>query len=203
MAWMKDPAMAPSVPGEINNSNYERYSVLGGVQVSATEDAGKGMYRRGRPRVPRKVSEDAVCRCYEPQCCPHKDNEVVSIYPEEIEILKLVDFEGLEQEEAAAALGVSRKTLWRDLHGVRRKIADALVNGKGMEVSGCERRSADLCPKRNKYLCPLIGGAPCIRFDTAHSEPASDQGSAPPDDPAWWAHGRVPPKDTASGSKFK
>lgn len=142
--------------------------------MSAAEDAGKGTYRRGRPRVPRKVSEDAVCRCYAPQCCPHKDNEFVSINPEEIEILKLVDIEGLEQEEAAAALGVSRKTLWRDLHEVRRKIADALVNGKGMEVSGCERRGAALCPKRNKKLCPLLGGAPCVRFDPARSESPSE-----------------------------
>jgi len=128
------------------------------------------MYRRGRPRVPRKVSEGAVCRCYAPQCCPNQNNEFVSIHPEEIEILKLIDLEGLEQEEAAASLGVSRKTLWRDLHEARRKIADALVNGKGMEVSGCERRGADLCPKRNKDLCPLRGGAPCVRVDTTRSE---------------------------------
>jgi predicted DNA-binding protein (UPF0251 family) len=129
--------------------------------------------------VPRKVSEGAVCRCYAPQCCPHQNNEFVSIHPEEIEILKLIDLEGLEQEEAAAALGVSRKTLWRDLHEARRKIADALVNGKGMEVSGCERRGADLCPKRNKALCPLRGGASCDRIDTALSEISSRRESAP------------------------
>jgi predicted DNA-binding protein (UPF0251 family) len=124
------------------------------------------MHRRGRPRIPRNVSDNAVCRCYAPQCCPQQDNEFVIISPEEIEILKLIDIDGLEQEGAAAALGVSRKTLWRDLHEARRKIADALVNGKGMEVSSCERRSADLCPKRNKSLCPLRGGKGCAYVDT-------------------------------------
>jgi uncharacterized protein len=37
----------------------------------------------------------------------------------------------------AEKLGVSRKTAWRDLHETRRKIADALVNGKGINMAGC------------------------------------------------------------------
>jgi predicted DNA-binding protein (UPF0251 family) len=79
---------------------------------------------------------------------------MVSIHPEEIEILRLIDMNGLEQEEAAIALGVSRKTLWRDLQSVRKKIADALVHGKGMEVSDCKRRNENLCPKRSRPFCP-------------------------------------------------
>lgn len=142
--------------------------------MHATDEDAKGTYRRGRPRIPRKVSENAVCRCYAPQCCPHQNNEFVLISPEEIEILKLVDIEGLEQEEAAAALGVSRKTLWRDLHEARRKIADALVNGKGMEVSGCERRNDDLCPKRNRKLCPYRKGTACASPDRAEDSPSHE-----------------------------
>ena len=55
-------------------------------------------------------------------------------------------FEGLEQEEAAQKLGVSRKTAWRDLQEVRRKIADALVNGKGIEMAGCQKAAHGQCP---------------------------------------------------------
>jgi hypothetical protein len=72
---------------------------------------------------------------------------MVSILPEEMAVLALIDLQGLEQEQAAAVLGVSRKTVWRDLHDARRKIADALVNGKTIEVAGCQQRLNGLCPK--------------------------------------------------------
>ncbi len=67
--------------------------------------------------------------------------------PDEIELIRLIDLEGLLQEEAAEKLGVSRKTAWRDLHEARRKIADALVNGKGIEMTGCKKAAEGHCPK--------------------------------------------------------
>ena len=71
----------------------------------------------------------------------------ISLQPDEIELIRLIDLEGLEQEEAAEKLGVSRKTAWRDLHEARRKIADALVNGKGIEMAGCQKAAEGRCPK--------------------------------------------------------
>jgi Fe2+ or Zn2+ uptake regulation protein len=44
-------------------------------------------------------------------------------------------------------LGVSRKTAWRDLHEARRKIADALVSGKGIEITGCRIAAEGRCPR--------------------------------------------------------
>lgn len=75
-----------------------------------------------------------------------KEFPAISLTPEEIELVRLIDIEGLEQEEAAQQLGVSRKTAWRDLQEVRRKIADALVNGKGIEIAGCPKAAMGLCP---------------------------------------------------------
>jgi predicted DNA-binding protein (UPF0251 family) len=69
------------------------------------------------------------------------------LHPEEIELIRLIDLKGLEQEEAAERLGVSRKTVWRDLHEARRKIADALVNGKGIQISGCQKAAEGRCQK--------------------------------------------------------
>jgi len=106
-------------------------------------------HRRGRPRVRRIIEGSPDSRCYEPRCCPKSDGTVISLHPEEIELLRLIDLEGLEQEEAAVRLGVSRKTAWRDLHEARKKIADALVNGKGIEMAGCRRAAEGRCP-----LCP-------------------------------------------------
>ena len=104
-------------------------------------------HRRGRPRVQRIIEGTGESRCYEPRCCPHEDGIVISLQPEEIELIRLIDLEGLEQEEAAEKLGVSRKTAWRDLHEARRKIADALVNGKGIEMAGCQKAAEGRCPK--------------------------------------------------------
>ena len=107
--------------------------------------------RRGRPRLRRIISSTAELRCYKPCCCTDDEDEGVALQPEEIELIRLIDLEGLEQEEAASQLGVSRKTVWRDLHEARRKIADALVNGKGIAVAGCRKAAEGRCPK-----CPPI-----------------------------------------------
>ncbi len=103
--------------------------------------------RRGRPRIRRIIEGPGESRCYEPRCCPGKEDAGISLKPEEIELIRLIDLEGLEQEEAAEKLGVSRKTAWRDLQETRAKIADALVNGKRIEMSGCIKAAEGRCPK--------------------------------------------------------
>jgi len=100
-------------------------------------------------------------RCYAPQCNSDEQNEVVLLLPEEIAALDLIDVQGLEQEEAAVALGVSRKTIWRDIHDARHKIADAILNGKAIQMEGCTRKLKGHCPKRDETLCPKSGGGRC------------------------------------------
>ncbi len=55
---------------------------------------------------------------------------------EELEAIRLVDFEGMNQEEAAAQMGVSRKTMWNDLKAGRMKVASALIHGKAIRIEG-------------------------------------------------------------------
>ncbi|WP_292522028.1 DUF134 domain-containing protein [Methanoculleus sp.] len=110
-------------------------------------EPGEGRCRRGRgrPRVRRVIGDPEAFRCFGPLC--GRPDAVVVILPEEVEALRLVDLQGLEQEEAAVALGVSRKTLWRDLHEARAKVADALVHGKTIRIAGCGRREEAGCPE--------------------------------------------------------
>jgi uncharacterized protein len=89
---------------------------------------------------------NAGSHCYEPCCRPDENGIVISLQPEEIELIRLVDLEGLEQDEATLRLGVSRKTAWQDLHEARRKIADALVLGKEIEIAGCRKQQRDGAP---------------------------------------------------------
>ncbi len=55
---------------------------------------------------------------------------------EEVETLRLVDLLNYTQERAAMEMGVSRKTLWKDLKGARKKIAEALTQGKQIKIEG-------------------------------------------------------------------
>jgi len=100
-------------------------------------------------------------RCYAPQCNSDEQNEVVLLLPEEIAALDLIDMQGLEQEVAAGVLGVSRKTIWRDIHDARHKIADAILNGKTIQMEGCARKLKGHCPKRDETLCPKRGVGRC------------------------------------------
>lgn len=49
---------------------------------------------------------------------------------DELEALRLADLEGLYQEECARRMGISRSTLSRTLARARRKVAEALVQGR-------------------------------------------------------------------------
>ncbi|MFA5612986.1 MAG: DUF134 domain-containing protein [Methanoculleus sp.] len=106
---------------------------------------GRGRHGRGRPRVQRRIRDGTAFRCFGPLC--GRSEDVVFLLPEEVEALRLADLLGLEQEAAARALGVSRKTLWRDLHEARRKVADALVHGKMIQIVGCGRERGEDCPE--------------------------------------------------------
>jgi predicted DNA-binding protein (UPF0251 family) len=55
---------------------------------------------------------------------------------EEVEAIRLKDLEGLEQEKCAERMHISRPTFHRVLESGRKKLADALVNGKAIQVEG-------------------------------------------------------------------
>lgn len=110
-------------------------------------------------------------RCYAPQCDADAESEIVLLLPEEIAALNLIDVQGLEQEEAASRLGVSRKTIWRDIHDARHKIADAILNGKTIRIKGCTRSVEGRCPKRGDAPCPWITNGNQISLEHSDNVP--------------------------------
>jgi predicted DNA-binding protein (UPF0251 family) len=62
------------------------------------------------------------------------DDSVISV--DEYEAIRLKDLEGLEQEEAAQKMNISQPTLHRLLLSARKKITDAIVNGKAIKIQG-------------------------------------------------------------------
>jgi len=50
--------------------------------------------------------------------------------------VRLADKEGLYQEQAAERMNISRQTFGRIIESARKKIADALINGKALVIEG-------------------------------------------------------------------
>jgi len=135
--------------------------------MTTSGDDGEFCRRRGRPRRNRSIEGRGSPRCYAPQCNANEQDEVISLLPEESAVLELIDLQGLEQEQAATVLGVSRKTIWRDIHEAHRKIADALIHGKTIQIAECTRRLEGHCPLKNQGLCPKTNGGLCPRITSA------------------------------------
>jgi predicted DNA-binding protein (UPF0251 family) len=89
-----------------------------------------------RPRICRRVHCEPSIKYFKPRGVPLPNLEVVSLTVDEFEAIRLKDFEGLEQEKAAERMNVSQPTFHRIVESARRKVADALTNGKAIRIEG-------------------------------------------------------------------
>ncbi|MFH0837289.1 MAG: DUF134 domain-containing protein [Candidatus Aenigmatarchaeota archaeon] len=53
---------------------------------------------------------------------------------EEFEAVRLKDFIGLDQSECAEKMNISQPTFHRIIQTARKKIADAIINGKAIKI---------------------------------------------------------------------
>ncbi len=60
----------------------------------------------------------------------------VSLTVDEREAIRLADLQGLSHEEGGQLMEVSRATFGRILRNARRVIADAIINGKAINIEG-------------------------------------------------------------------
>lgn len=93
------------------------------------------MKPRGRPKKPRRVRNRPNTLVFSPRGRPGRPDEVNLKY-EELEALRLADFNGFKQNKAAAQMGISRQSFGRVLDRARKTVASALVNGKIIRVAG-------------------------------------------------------------------
>ncbi|MBL7160899.1 MAG: DUF134 domain-containing protein [Candidatus Aenigmarchaeota archaeon] len=103
-----------------------------------------------RPRICRRVGFRPGVTYYKPAGIRMAELEESILRVEELEAVRLKDLEGMEQEEAAKKMGISQPTFHRLLLSSRRKIADALVNGKAIRVEGGSYRFAG-CGRRRGW----------------------------------------------------
>jgi uncharacterized protein len=89
-----------------------------------------------RPQKCRRVEFLPNVTYYKPAGIPLGELEEATLTIEEAEALRLKDIEGLEQEQGAEKMNISRPTFQRILAGARKKVADALLNGKAIRIEG-------------------------------------------------------------------
>ncbi len=89
-----------------------------------------------RPMKLRCVAQLPSAAFFRPMGVPTNVLQGVCLSVEEIESIRLKDLEGLEQEECAQKMHISRPTFHRILESVRKKLADALINGKAIQIEG-------------------------------------------------------------------
>ena len=89
----------------------------------------------GRPKKKRKIQKMPKTLQFSPRGKAGRPEEVV-ISLDEFEAVKLADYQGLDQENGAKAMGISRPSFGRIIRGARKKIAQALVDGKIIRISG-------------------------------------------------------------------
>jgi predicted DNA-binding protein (UPF0251 family)/predicted Fe-Mo cluster-binding NifX family protein len=89
-----------------------------------------------RPKKCCRIAFMPGVNYFKPAGIPIRFLEEVRLSYEETEAIRLKDIEGLDQSGCAERMNVSRPTAQRIIESARKKIADALLNGKAIRIEG-------------------------------------------------------------------
>ena len=82
-----------------------------------------------RPKKLRRCHGEFCGKAFKPTGTSLPELKQITLYRDELEALRLCDFEGLFQEQAGEKMGISRGTIQRILTSARKKTAEALSTG--------------------------------------------------------------------------
>jgi predicted DNA-binding protein (UPF0251 family) len=91
----------------------------------------------------RRIHYQPPARFYKPQGIPLGQLRGVTLPLEGLEAFRLADAEGLDQEQAAAMMAISRPTFSRLISEARHTVAEALANGWAIRIDGGSYEMAD------------------------------------------------------------
>ena len=89
-----------------------------------------------RPQKNRLVAFNPEISYFKPRGIPMIDLEEVCLTVDQREAIRLSDLLGMSHEDAGRRMGVSRATFGRIIQRARNAVADALINGKAINVEG-------------------------------------------------------------------
>ena len=119
-----------------------------------------------RPQKDRMVAYNPEISYFKPRGIPMVELDEVHLTVDQREAVRLADLLGMSHEEAGRRMGVSRATFGRIIQRARQTVADALINGKAINVEGGNYRLVShyrmfQCGRCNhKWEEPLATGRP-------------------------------------------
>ncbi len=87
-----------------------------------------------RPKKNRCVRCKPDATYFKPRGIPLIELEEIVITIDELEAIRLADFEGLYHEDAARKMKISRQTFGRILNGAHRKVAECFIKGNALKI---------------------------------------------------------------------
>ena len=91
------------------------------------------MNSKGRKKKVRYIQEMPKVFQFSPKGKTGRP-DAVELTIDQFEVIRLADFQGYHQAEAAQFMGLSRPSFGRILKGARNTVANALVNGKAIYI---------------------------------------------------------------------
>ncbi|MDD3263523.1 MAG: DUF134 domain-containing protein [Candidatus Nanoarchaeia archaeon] len=88
-----------------------------------------------RPCKQRRVRGYPISSYFKPNGIPKRDLEEIILTNEEFEAIRLKDYEDLEQIECAKQMEISQTTFHRIITIARKKVSDAIINGKAIKIN--------------------------------------------------------------------
>jgi len=88
-----------------------------------------------RPRKCRRIRWQGKATYFKPRGIPMRHLDEVDLTMEEIEAIRLKDFLGIDQIEAAKKMRTSQSTFQRILSSARQKIAEGIIKGKALKIN--------------------------------------------------------------------
>jgi predicted DNA-binding protein (UPF0251 family) len=119
-----------------------------------------------RPQKDRIIAFNPEVSYFKPRGIPMIKLDETRLTVDEREAIRLADLLGLSHEEAGRKMGVSRATFGRIVQRARKAVADALINGKAINIEGGNYRMIEgarifRCNKcNNKWEEPRGTGRP-------------------------------------------
>ena len=89
-----------------------------------------------RPCRCRRIRCSPDTNYFKPRGIPFDMLEEVNLTLDGLEAVRLADWEGLYQEDAAKKMGISRQTFGNIINSAHKKIADVLLNAKALKIEG-------------------------------------------------------------------
>jgi len=87
-----------------------------------------------RPCKKRRIRGQPNSSYFKPAGIPLIHLEEITLTLPEFEAIRLIDLKETAQEEASKKMDISQPTLSRILKSGRKKISDALINGKAIKI---------------------------------------------------------------------